>query len=305
MRLSTLGHFLAAVVATTTLTLLSASETSAALPPLCPNPRYRRELRDMSDNERERFFAAMRRILDRPGPGKPSVYDSLAYYHNDQSYYTHNTPSFFPYHRLALDRLEKALQAVDPSVTLPYWDWSADAQAPEASPILSRTWFGTNGQGPNFCLKDGFYANFRPLYHAADQPGHCIQRRFDAGNRINAFASPELLADIVGNSPNFAVFRTRMEGYPHGGVHNGIGGTLSSMYSPNDPIFYMHHAFIDKLWYDWQAIDPNNRIYQYYGYDPTEKREVNLYQTLRPPFASRRVGDGMSVRHNGLCYKYL
>ena len=28
------------------------------------------------------------------------------------------------------------------------------------------------------------------------------------------------------------------------------------MTSPNDPVFFLHHCFVDKLWADWQAMNP-------------------------------------------------
>jgi tyrosinase len=29
------------------------------------------------------------------------------------------------------------------------------------------------------------------------------------------------------------------------------------MTSPNDPVFFMHHCMVDKLWYEWQLRFPN------------------------------------------------
>lgn len=31
--------------------------------------------------------------------------------------------------------------------------------------------------------------------------------------------------------------------------------------SPGDPVFYVHHAWVDKIWWDWQEVDPDNRMY--------------------------------------------
>lgn len=31
--------------------------------------------------------------------------------------------------------------------------------------------------------------------------------------------------------------------------------------SPGDPVFYLHHSWVDKLWWDWQEADPGNRTY--------------------------------------------
>lgn len=38
----------------------------------------------------------------------------------------HRSPSFLPWHRRFLLQFEEALQAIDPTVNLPYWDWTAD-----------------------------------------------------------------------------------------------------------------------------------------------------------------------------------
>jgi tyrosinase len=38
----------------------------------------------------------------------------------------HRSPSFLPWHRRFLLDFERALQSVDTSVALPYWDWSTD-----------------------------------------------------------------------------------------------------------------------------------------------------------------------------------
>lgn len=45
----------------------------------------------------------------------------------------HRSPSFLPWHRRFLLEFEAALQAVDPAVALPYWDWTADRTARSSS----------------------------------------------------------------------------------------------------------------------------------------------------------------------------
>jgi tyrosinase len=31
-------------------------------------------------------------------------------------------------------------------------------------------------------------------------------------------------------------------------------------YSPGDPIFYLHHSYLDKLWWEWQKADYPARL---------------------------------------------
>jgi hypothetical protein len=48
-------------------------------------------------------------------------------------------------------------------------------------------------------------------------------------------------------------FRARIESAPHASPHNLLGGHIRSFSSPADPLFFSHHAFIDKLWSMWQV----------------------------------------------------
>jgi len=65
------------------------------------------------------------------------------------------------------------------------------------------------------------------------------------------------LAEIISQYPNFGSqrsygFRLVLEGTPHGMTHNYLGGHLRSFISPADPIFFSHHAYVDKIWATWQ-----------------------------------------------------
>lgn len=42
-----------------------------------------------------------------------------------------------------------------------------------------------------------------------------------------------------------------LEGQPHNLVHNDISGFMQDFLSPVDPIFFMHHSNIDRLWDVW------------------------------------------------------
>ena len=39
----------------------------------------------------------------------------------------------------------------------------------------------------------------------------------------------------------------------HNRVHAWVGGSLSPLSSPNDPVFFLHHCNVDRLWAEWQA----------------------------------------------------
>lgn len=39
----------------------------------------------------------------------------------------------------------------------------------------------------------------------------------------------------------------------HGAAHAFVGASMINSTSPNDPAFYMLHAFTDALWMSWQV----------------------------------------------------
>lgn len=81
---------------------------------------------------------------------------------------------------------------------------------------------------------------------------------------INSFTSSHTASHHV-PPPNSTVFST-LEGFPHNKVHNFIGGygslpddalqpgpfgNMTNNLSPIDPIFFLHHANMDRLWDVW------------------------------------------------------
>lgn len=77
--------------------------------------------------------------------------------------------------------------------------------------------------------------------------------------------------DSVLSSEDIATFQSVINGDDnspgiHGGGHYSIGATGYDFFgSPQEPAFYLHHSMIDKVWTDWQAVDPAKRRYVYYG----------------------------------------
>ena len=70
--------------------------------------------------------------------------------------------------------------------------------------------------------------------------------------------TPQDLHQIASNTPtvmqatNFVDFWSGLEGI-HNSVHVWVGGSMASIpTAPADPIFWMHHANIDRLWWQWQ-----------------------------------------------------
>ena len=63
------------------------------------------------------------------------------------------------------------------------------------------------------------------------------------------FYTPSQIMTLIGSTTSFSVFAGQLEGTPHAAPHICIAGNMATFYSPDDPAFYMHHAFVDYIWY--------------------------------------------------------
>ncbi|KAJ9079735.1 hypothetical protein DSO57_1032415 [Entomophthora muscae] len=211
----------------------------------------RQEIRTLSPSQLTKYFNAINQLQ---ASGSAYFQSCLTHYNNVAQ--AHGVPAFFPWHRRYIRNYEMALQAIDPSIIIPYWDWTIDSQAPENSPVLSSSYFGGNGRSSDNCVVQGTFAGWNSTIPTT----HCLKRQYSSGNKISSFYSPEAIEAILSQSSTYDKVHTSIEGGPHGAVHNGIGGNngdMAYMYSPNDPIFYAHHVFVDLLWNEWQMRNPS------------------------------------------------
>ncbi|GGO85395.1 tyrosinase MelC2 [Wenjunlia tyrosinilytica] len=200
----------------------------------------------------------------------------------------HRSPSFLPWHRRFLIQFEEALQSVDSSVTLPYWDWTDDRTA--ASSMWAPDFLGGTGRSLDGQVITGPFAASSgnwPINVRVDGRSF-LRRSLGGGGRplpTRAEVDSVLAMPTYDTAPwNSASdgFRNHLEGWRgvnlHNRVHVWIGGQMGTGVSPNDPVFWLHHCFIDKLWADWQRRHPDS------GYLPTggTPNVVDLHDTMRP-----------------------
>ncbi len=200
--------------------------------------RIRKDVTTLSAGERDRFIAAYAALNNR-GTGRYADFRNV--HTNAGSPEAHGEPAFLPWHRAYLVDLERELQAIDPSVALHYWRFDRPAPslfAPEfmgASDSLGNVVFAA-GNPLQFWTTDGrLGVTRRPLFNTSASPSDVINE-----------------ADVLASGNDFATFRD-MEGNPHGQAHVSFGGSISSIpTAAKDPLFFLLHANVDRLWAKWQ-----------------------------------------------------
>ena len=138
----------------------------------------------------------------------------------------HTSSHFLPWHREFLLRFEAALQALDPAISIPYWDSSID-QDP-TGPLWAADFLGPFDQAWGLNRTLG----------AAELP------------------SVALVETNQQQHDKYEGFWPELERFIHNPPHRWVGGVMVSDASPRDPAFYFHHAWIDLLWVRWQAAHP-------------------------------------------------
>ncbi|MGW1765416.1 tyrosinase MelC2 [Streptomyces sp. NPDC002073] len=201
----------------------------------------------------------------------------------------HRSPSFLPWHRRFLLEFEQALQAVDASVALPYWDWTADRTS--RSSLWAPDFLGGTGRARDGQVIDGPFAYAQGKWDINVRvDGRSYLRRalgtsvaqLPTRAEVDGVLAMSVYDTAPWNSASASGFRNHLEGWRgvnlHNRVHVWVGGQMATGVSPNDPVFWLHHAFIDKLWADWQKLHPQS------GYLPAAgtPNVVDLGDTMRP-----------------------
>ncbi len=197
----------------------------------------------------------------RQGEALPPTAEQQKYWNQCQ----HQSWYFLPWHRAYLLSFERILRSVIADLqgpddwALPYWNYSSTTVAnastiPDAfvqtklpdgsdNPLHVRARFGT-----------GVEPQDADLQGRITEPGF-INEEDVAGP---GFGGPRTPFSPSGNEEGL------IEAQPHDLVHTDVGGMGGIMSSPVtaglDPIFWVHHANIDRLWEVWLRRDPAGNV---------------------------------------------
>jgi tyrosinase len=238
---------------------------------LFATPRKRKNQKTLTATEWSVFISALNTIAS-PGAQSPTyqefvnVHDAAMDMNNHaaHSWGVHTMSgmvgvNFLAWHREYLAKLEARLILVNPLVVIPYWDWVNDRTIP---PQLSNA---SDLKAWGITRKANFNPNQLPI---------------------------QTDLNIVNSKTNYAAFQTALESSPHNAVHIAVGGTMASSKSPADPLFWLHHAMVDKIWADWQAT-----------HTTAASKPPNQTDTLQPPpIITRKVSSVLNTASLGYVY---
>ena len=193
----------------------------------------------------------------------------------------HGGTGFPSWHREWLRRFEEDLRSVDPTITLPYWDLTDRQNSTDV--LFQADFMGGDGSGPELKVQSGVFqeqvpSSQRPSWWPDDDgaplsgfivsqglttlhelplngqpPGFNVTGLTRNFRDFSSLPSRDSVRGLLASGP-FGTFQPNMEGSGyHAPGHNCVRGLMGAApTSPNDPLFFLHHAGVDLIWALWQ-----------------------------------------------------
>nr|XP_027062411.1 polyphenol oxidase I, chloroplastic-like isoform X2 [Coffea arabica] len=182
----------------------------------------------------------------------------------------HNSWLFFPFHRWYLYFFEKICQNMvdDDTFALPFWNWDNppgmflptifnDSSSPlydslrnpsHLSTVLDLSYEGTDSTDSTITvIKNNLYLMYKQMVTQSTTPLSFFGKTFRAGETSDPGAGS------IETSPHSNVHRWT------GDPNESHGEDMGSFYSAGrDPVFYCHHANVDRMWSLWNSLGGQN-----------------------------------------------
>jgi tyrosinase len=177
----------------------------------------------------------------------------------------HGTDYFWPWHRMYLYWFEEIIRHMsgDPGWSLPYWNWTSASERQLPSMFRDTT-------------SELYTVNRNPAMNSG----------------AGSLPSSDVDYSAAFAYLDFSSANGVIQGVPHGQVHVDVGGWMGRVpTAAQDPIFYLHHANMDRLWNLWLAqgggrtdpvSNPTWKAKTYTFFDPKGKAvKMNDCEVLR------------------------
>lgn len=247
--------------------------------------RIRKDATTLSNGERDRLLAALAQFNNQ-GLGRFS--DFAGTHVSAGTAEAHGRPGFLPWHRAFVLDLERELQAIDRSVAMPYWRFDRPAPA-----LFTPQFFGRGTlNGPGTIPVTLAATNPLRFWRAGPTPGITRDPSFNVSGAPPGPMSQAMALALGNPGATFRNFR-RLESpsFPsqrdyHGGAHVSFSGPIDSIpTAAQDPLFFLLHCNVDRLWAVWQRQQGRFDVAVAAAFDtvtPPNRVGHNLADTMWP-----------------------
>ncbi|CAJ0598332.1 unnamed protein product [Cylicocyclus nassatus] len=269
---------------------------------------YRKEYRMLTEDERRRWHNALTTLKLN------GEFDRLGRIHFEVGTGSgaHSGPGFLPWHREFLKRVEIALRMVDPTVAIPYWDSVIDGYLPDPrdSILFSNLFAGETDFYGN--VIQGPFAYWRTLEGRPTILRNLgVEGSLINENQVNNVVAQNTIENILAyTAPQAGCPYPNNYGaieYIHSNVHLWVGGDMKPpSTSANEPLFYMHHSFVDYLWELWRQLKQPRwlREVAYANDNPYCTNQMHYSWAYMRPFPYLQNRDGLSNSYTDQMYRY-
>lgn len=232
--------------------------------------RVRRDVTKLEDNDPffTQYAEAIRKMHELP-ESDPRSWRNQAIIH--ANYCPHGMEDFLEWHRFYITYFEEICGEMinDPNFALPYWNWSNN------NGLLPKPFFDSNPLNVVF-LNDPSDYSPPPWSRSGWRDIDTVGSR-SISSSIGLMTDPRFSQIFAAESierikrlTDYRLFQSSIEGEPHNAVHvlvGNPGGHMINGLSSLDPVFWLHHCNVDRIWAEWQAArntTPSNPM-QYDG----------------------------------------
>lgn len=277
---------------------------------------------DMLPADKAAFVAAVLKLKNNVNsvlkPGLMKRYDDFVQVHKNAMMgpdmfmpMPHGNSLFFPWHRVMLLQFELALQSAagDPTIAIPYWNWDlTGTNNPFTNDFLGGD--GDSAQGHRVVSGPFAFAagNFKVRVWDGTTGNPGLLREFGSAAHSYLPDAPLVVSSLNNTpyAPGSSSWERVCETGLHNPVHNWVGGNMTQATSPNDPVFFLHHCYIDLLWEKWRGQHTTTAPYLPAtgapGFDLNSKLLFNKTGKPAPWAGSTKVQATLSTSAMGYVY---
>jgi len=225
------------------------------------------EMMAISDNRGYQYLAGLH--------GVPSWY---CWHHQQNAQSAQQLQLFLPWHRAYLYNFEMSMRDRVAGVTLSWWDWTLRPPRQNGIPQI----FSVAEIGGQVNALAGFQINL-----PSTNPPIVRPTGRDPGNPAELPTQADI--DDALSRTDWGDFTDALENI-HDAVHGWVSGDMGVVGTAAfDPIFWSHHAMIDRIWWQWQQRNGNGNI------------PSSMFDAVLAPF-NFTVRDVLSVTALGYTY---